>query len=58
MPKVGGPRQKGRALLAPVAMSVLMYGIAIWAGTLRYQITRDGTDSVFFQKATRIAFAF
>ena len=56
MPNVGGLKQNRRALLA--FTSVIMYGIAIWAGTLQTQETRRKVTSVCRLSALRVASAY
>lgn len=58
MPNVGGPKQGRRMLLASVVTSVLMYGVPVWAESLRNQETRRKVASVYRVSALRVTCAF
>ncbi|XP_015122577.1 uncharacterized protein LOC107045003 [Diachasma alloeum] len=58
MPYIGGPKQKRRTLLSSVVMSVLIYGISIWAHVLLIQYARRKVASVNRLSALGVASAF
>ncbi|XP_015126375.1 uncharacterized protein LOC107047957 [Diachasma alloeum] len=58
MPNVGGPKQTRRALLTYVIVSVLMYGIVIWADALSSQESRRRMSPVYRLSLLRVACAF
>lgn len=58
MPNVGGPKQRGRALLSSVVTSVLSCGIAIWADALESQEARQKVAPVYRLSALRVASSY
>ncbi|XP_015120548.1 uncharacterized protein LOC107043529 [Diachasma alloeum] len=58
MPNVGRPKQRRRALLSSLFMSVLTYGIATWAGALQTQESQRNVAPVYRLSALRVASAY
>ncbi|GBP20511.1 hypothetical protein EVAR_78888_1 [Eumeta japonica] len=58
MPNVGGPKQTRRLLLSSVVISVLTYGISIWANALDIQESLRKAGPVYRRSALRVPSAF
>lgn len=58
MPNVGGPRSSKRRLLASVAVSILRYGVPVWAAAVKTKRNRRMLNSTFRLMAIRVASAY